>query len=160
AETAFRMVKDGFMKSWSVGFNPRKWVPREDISDEEKMMLWDPVEYIDQELMEYSLVPVPSNSNALNKARDAGIDIDPMVEWIAQQKELVDFCTEHGIQIPGVNDGIEVRSADRWEFGFKGKAPFLTPKEVETSEIASPKLVSVDQVRAVAAADKLPETAE
>jgi hypothetical protein len=68
AETAFKLVRDGFLKAWSVGFIPLKSVPRTDLTTAEKLKFTDPVVHVSQELMEYSLVPVPSNPNALSNA--------------------------------------------------------------------------------------------
>jgi HK97 family phage prohead protease len=68
AEKAYRLVKDGFLRAWSVGFLAKEKHPREDLTDREKSQLSDPYVYTRQELMEYSLVPVPSNPNALMNA--------------------------------------------------------------------------------------------
>ena len=111
AETAFLMATaepKPFIRGWSVGFRGIESESREDLSEEEKWKLWDPVIYTKSELFEYSLVPIPSNPNALSKARDAGLDINPMIEWIAQQEQLVRFYTRMGLKIPGVNDKIEI----------------------------------------------------
>jgi HK97 family phage prohead protease len=65
AETAYALTRDGFIRAWSVGFMPKERKPRTDISDREKEQLSDPYVYTKQELMEYSLVPIPSNPEAL-----------------------------------------------------------------------------------------------
>jgi hypothetical protein len=52
---------------------PKEWHPRTDISDKEKAKLADPVVHTRQELMEYSLVPVPSNPSALLGLRGRGV---------------------------------------------------------------------------------------
>lgn len=59
ADRVFRMVRGGFLNAVSVGFSPRKWAWAED----EGRRLG--IDFIEQELFEYSIVTVPANANAL-----------------------------------------------------------------------------------------------
>lgn len=75
AETVYQLVKGGFLKATSVGFRPSKYV----INDERQGL-----DFKEQELMEYSIVPVPANPEALidlRAAKAAGIDVGPVVAW-------------------------------------------------------------------------------
>lgn len=76
--TIWEMVKGGFLNAVSVGFDPLEWT-------------WDEkrngYNFIRQELLEFSMVPIPANTDALAIARSAqklkGVDFNlaPMVEW-------------------------------------------------------------------------------
>jgi len=67
-----QMLKGGFLNATSVGFQPKEWV----FNEERKG-----VDFSKQELLEYSIVPVPSNPEALIEARSAGINTGPYLEW-------------------------------------------------------------------------------
>lgn len=72
ADTVYRMVKAGFLNATSVGFAPDDYELDEDRRG---------VNFKKQDLLEYSIVPVPSNPEALIEARDAGIETAPLKEW-------------------------------------------------------------------------------
>ena len=76
-----KMYRQKFLSAVSVGFNPSKFVFVED--SERKFG----IDFLEQELLEYSAVPVPSNPEALIQARSKGIDIAPMKEYL---EELLD----------------------------------------------------------------------
>lgn len=69
----YQMYKNGFMKATSVGFTPITW----EYSDERK----GGVNFLEQELLEWSCVPVPANPEALIAAGEKGIDIEPLKDW-------------------------------------------------------------------------------
>ena len=68
----YQMVKGGFLRATSVGFKPLEYV----FNDEHKGY-----DFSKQEMMEHSIVPVPSNPEALVAASAKGIDLTPMREW-------------------------------------------------------------------------------
>lgn len=74
AETVRRLVDFGALKATSVGFLP----------DFEKAA-WNEqrggYDFKGQELLEFSIVPVPANPDALMDAKDAGIDLAPLKSW-------------------------------------------------------------------------------
>lgn len=75
AETVFQMVKGGFLKATSVGFRPQKYAVNEQRQG---------LDFSQQELMEYSIVPVPSNPEALidmRAAKAAGVNVEPLRAW-------------------------------------------------------------------------------
>jgi phage head maturation protease len=88
AETAFKLVKDGFLKAWSVGFVGKEKHLRQDLTTQEKAELYDPHVYTKAELMEYSLVPVPSNPNALSESRRR--DFDRLMTMAEQNSHVPD----------------------------------------------------------------------
>ena len=72
--TVHRLVMGGYLNAVSVGFNPIEWKYREDGKDRG-------IDFLKQELMEFSVVPVPSNRGALVSAKSAGIDLAPLYDW-------------------------------------------------------------------------------
>src|SRR5260221_462575 len=78
AETVFQMVKARFLNAGSTGFRALDGRPT---TDRNRPGGYDITR---QELMEYSIVPVPALPSALALARGAGIDTAPMVRWAEQ----------------------------------------------------------------------------
>jgi HK97 family phage prohead protease len=74
-DTVYEMYKQGFLSAVSVGFAPTKWAWTE---DKERRL---GIDFMEQELLEYSCVPVPANGEALIEARSAGVDLAPIKEW-------------------------------------------------------------------------------
>lgn len=70
-----RMVRLGYLNAGSVGFKPLSW----DFSKDRERA--GGIDYKRQELLEFSICPVPANQNALAQARSAGIDTTPFYEW-------------------------------------------------------------------------------
>ena len=73
AEAVYQMVKGGFLKTVSVGFQPIEWQRSTDKNRP------GGVDFQKQELLEISIVPIPANANALGQAKAAGIDIAGLV---------------------------------------------------------------------------------
>lgn len=72
ADTVFDMLKGGFLSATSVGFRPKNAVPNTDRQG---------IDFLEQELLEFSIVPVPANPEALIMARSKGINVEPLCEW-------------------------------------------------------------------------------
>ncbi len=70
AEAVYQMVKGGFLKTVSVGFQPLEWELAKDKSRPQG------VNFKKQELLEISIVPIPANANALVQAKADGIAIE------------------------------------------------------------------------------------
>lgn len=89
ADTVYRMLLGGFLRAASVGMNPLLW----SFNEEERGY-----DFQEQELLEYSIVPVPANPEALVGAKAAGIDLAPMK---AYAEELLDtWHGETGLWLP------------------------------------------------------------
>jgi HK97 family phage prohead protease len=75
AETIFRLVKAGFVNAVSVGFTAieYKFVDNKDRPFG--------IDFLKQELLEISIVPLPANANALIEARRMGINVRLIGEW-------------------------------------------------------------------------------
>ncbi len=75
ADTVFQLYLGGFLNAVSVGFKPKEYTFAE---DEERPY---GMNFLKQELLEYSCVPIPSNPEALIQARSKGIDTSPLYTW-------------------------------------------------------------------------------
>lgn len=94
------MYADGWMNTFSVGFQPLKWVENE----------LGGRDYLEQELLEVAAVVVPANPGALVVARSKGLDLSPVV------LELTDDPGEAYLEIdgplPSTGAGPEVYDVD------------------------------------------------
>jgi len=86
----YQFYREGYLRATSVGFNPTKW----SFSEDRK---WG-VDFIEQELLEYSCVPVPANPEALVEAAAKGIDTAPLKEWA--ERVLDEWYQDSGIWLP------------------------------------------------------------
>jgi HK97 family phage prohead protease len=84
AEAVYQMVKGGFLKTVSVGFQPIEWELAKDKSRPQG------VNFKKQELMEISIVPIPANPNALIQAKAAGIAIERLGLQVEQPDDAID----------------------------------------------------------------------
>mgnify|MGYP001022744564 CR=1 FL=1 len=122
----------GFLNAASVGFRPLKWQERKPSADENFPSWYAPRIYTEWELLEWSIVPVPANQDALRLAAKAMADglkpkagsADPWAEAVldtltrpdlapdAQQKLLADI--EHWREkLAGVGKAMPELEADR-----------------------------------------------
>jgi HK97 family phage prohead protease len=74
-EGILQLYKGGFLSATSVGFNPLKYA----FTDDPKRRFG--IDFLEQELLEFSCVTVPANAEALIEGRAAGIDVTPMLDW-------------------------------------------------------------------------------
>jgi HK97 family phage prohead protease len=81
ADTVQRLVDTGYLKTQSVGFVPKTW---EDGNGKEGSANRT---YTKQELLEISIVPVPSNPNALRNAVKEGVITQKQLEGITKVEE-------------------------------------------------------------------------
>jgi len=85
-----RLVHGGFLKATSVGFLPRAWERSE---DEDREGPFGPgFDFKSQELLEFSIVPVPANPEALIEAKAKGYATDEVVRWA--EKTLDEWTDE------------------------------------------------------------------
>lgn len=74
-DTVFDMYKGGFLSATSVGFIPLKYA----FTDDPTRRFG--IDFLEQELLEFSCVPVPANAEALIEGKAAGIDIAPILDF-------------------------------------------------------------------------------
>lgn len=69
--TVYTLWKDGFLNAASIGFMPKEFEPMmKDTESGQSFSGWD---FKQWELLEYSIVPVPANSEALRMALQKGV---------------------------------------------------------------------------------------
>lgn len=88
ANTVLRLVDGGFLRATSVGFRPEKYSINEDRRG---------LDFTEQELLEFSIVPVPANPEALIVAREFKSDLDQLHAWA---KGLLAVKAEDEIETP------------------------------------------------------------
>jgi hypothetical protein len=77
AEDVFRLYEQGVLRGWSIGFVPRRAVPRPGRLRGHRVEEWD--------LREYAAVPIPENPGALTVALQKGLVRDGTLrDWLAQ----------------------------------------------------------------------------
>lgn len=86
ADTVRGLVDAEILRATSVGFIPIKWT-----FDEER----NGVDFLEQELYEFSIVPIPSNTEALRDA--TGVELAPLVEWA---ESTLDTVKGAGLWVP------------------------------------------------------------
>lgn len=91
SDTIFRMLKAKFLRATSVGFIPKEWEFIKEKDDEGHEFITG-FKFTKQELLEFSVVPVPANPDALMGARSAGIDLRPLEAWY---EEALDKWVEY-----------------------------------------------------------------
>ena len=90
-DVVFELYRRRFMRATSVGFLPKKWNWSEDRKNG--------IDFEAQELLEYSMVPVPANPDALMEARSAGIDVSPLKKWAESTMALLKTGGEPQIDV-------------------------------------------------------------
>lgn len=80
AGTIAALVEMGALRATSVGFRTLEWTYDETRGG---------INFLKQELLEYSIVPVPANPHCLIEARGAGVDVEPLREWAARTLEAL-----------------------------------------------------------------------
>lgn len=76
SDTVFDLSRLGFLRSWSVGFDPVTFTVRDNGG----------TAFEEQRLLEYSSVPVPANPEAVNLAVSKGIMTDKMLDIFGWNK--------------------------------------------------------------------------
>jgi HK97 family phage prohead protease len=79
AETIYNLVTEGFIKAGSVGFIPIEWK----FADDKSRPMG--IDFKRQELLEFSVVPVPANANALIEARSYRGSREPTLAELGAQ---------------------------------------------------------------------------
>lgn len=83
ADTIFRIVSAGGLKATSIGFMPIDWERLE--GDEDKVFAG--VDFKKVDLLEFSIVPVPANPEAVARAFSDGAAMDPYKEWLEDMQD-------------------------------------------------------------------------
>ena len=87
ADIVERLVKEGFLNTESVGFIPKEWKDGNGGKGPRRT-------YTKQELLEISIVPVPSNPDALREAVEKGVITEEQLEVVTKSEEAEDVVEE------------------------------------------------------------------
>ncbi len=87
-ETVMLMLRGGFLNATSVGFIPMKSMWNDERGG---------FDFAEQELLEFSIVPVPANPEALIDAKAAGIDVSGFRGWA---ERILDGVVGAGLWVP------------------------------------------------------------
>jgi len=91
ADTIYNLYKGGYLSATSVGFIGIKSKTRDDEAVLELPDWQRGRMYMEQELLELSAVAVPSNPNALQQARSAGINTDIVEKSMSNTKSAIPY---------------------------------------------------------------------
>ena len=95
AETVFQLLLHRYLHAASVGFRPLRYEFNE---ERPGRGFGPPIDFLEHELLEWSVVPVPCNAEALVEARSVGIDLAPLKAWAEQM--LDEWHGEPGLWLP------------------------------------------------------------
>ncbi len=133
----FNLAANGFMPATSVGFNPLEY----SFANDRKFG----VNYLKQELLEWSNVPVPCNPEALIDARGKGIDLSPLKAW-----------AENALDLATKADGLDAEHRERLEQLRQIADPSDPPALIQVSRT----LLAAFRDRAAAETKVVPPTVE
>lgn len=135
-----RLFKHRFMNATSVGFRSLK----AEINDEREGPF--PIDFMQQELLEFSAVPIPANPEALVEARGIGIDTAPLAKWAEQILDGErDFVIVHRSTVENVwKNATGARPALVDLFGAKLAVTSAEPAPAEVDAITSLEPKSAD----------------
>jgi len=89
AETVRQYVKAKVLRACSVGFDPMKWMYNEERRG---------YDFVEHELLEWSIVPVPANAECIQLAKSLNLDFGPIKEWAI--RVLDEWSEEKSVFVP------------------------------------------------------------
>jgi HK97 family phage prohead protease len=102
ADVVRRLWQAGFLNATSIGFIPLKSRPVDGEKDED--FWWTPQEYLSWELLEFSIVPVPANQEALRLAVKTLKSITKADGLYMQMPPNTEYARRPDIQVSSGND--------------------------------------------------------
>lgn len=84
-DLVWRMVQAKELRASSVGFRPTKFNFVGETDDEERR---GGIDFLKQELLEWSVVPVPANPRAIVQLHGIGVDTAPLREWVERTLDM------------------------------------------------------------------------
>jgi HK97 family phage prohead protease len=125
-DMVYRMLRGRYLRTASVGFRPLKLAPAE---EEERRQRYG-LDFDKQELLEWSVVPVPANSEALMRAHADGINTRPLKAWAERVLDLREPLP--GLGLNDVESAWKaVKGADRLIVWVENEEPESAPPKVE-----------------------------
>ena len=136
--TVWKLVKGGYLNAVSVGFIPLKWA-----YNDNRRGPWGPaVDFLEQELLEYSVVPIPANPEALIEARSAGVNLTPVKRWA---EEFLSAHEGSGLWIPvdNIKRAYDIISSDKKSFTVP-ELPETQGEDMSKSKASNPATTSLE----------------
>ncbi len=117
SDTIYQLILNNVIRSTSVGFRPKTWQ-----ETTERVGNWGmpALDFKTQELLEYSVVSVPANPEALVEAKSRGVNMGPYLQWA---EKTLDVMAESGLLVPR-ND------IERAYFAIKGSTSAAVPDAI------------------------------
>jgi HK97 family phage prohead protease len=142
AEQVYQMLKQGFLKGASVGFRPVTFAYNDERGG---------VDFAQQELLEFSVVPIPANAQALMAAGVSSADVSELTKWATKilssvkqpvSDQLDDFLDVIRRQMNDIK--VAVRETVKLVDEFQNTFQYTTPREIapEIAKGISPRNVS------------------
>lgn len=145
AHSCREMIAFGALSMGSVGFLPEKWTFDEEIKG---------YRFLEQHLLEFSVCAVPSNPDAVRRAKSAGVNVAPLRSWAEQALDMLDAERKAD---PLQEIWKATKSPRVWVEGKGGVlVPFERPKNSEAG--ADPVSEPAAEPAAEAVADAPPAT--
>ena len=116
SDTIYQLIQNNVIRSTSVGFKPTKWV------ESDRSATYGPgLDFKAQTLLEFSLVSVPANPEALIEAKSLGIDMGPYLGWL---EETLDTVVKSGLLVPR-------NAVEKAYFATKGAPSVAVPAAID-----------------------------
>ena len=117
-----------------MGFKPKKWVYNEERRG---------VDFAEQELLEFSIVPVPANAECLVEARAAGIDVEPLRAWA--EKTLAALSGEREVKIGNLGSVVIPVEVDFRVGGSEAANPVVVASPLPTVGASTPVMADATE---------------
>jgi len=133
ADIVERLVNTGYLKTESVGFIPRKWEDGEGGDKAPRRT------YTKQELLEISIVPVPSNPNALMNAVTDGIITTKQFESITNKNLIDDIINAPIVDLTEGNVTKPEETDEYYRIPVPGEEGKHTDHKIRTMDVSKDK---------------------
>jgi uncharacterized protein len=130
ADMIYELNKGGFMNAWSIGFIPKKWSERgQNWSDGREFQEW--------ELLEFSAVLVPDNTEALTLLRSKGFNPDEILkeQEEAEKEEEKPQEGEESENKPAEEEPVETKQEEIVNQEEEKSVTEITIKIADTEEV-------------------------
>jgi HK97 family phage prohead protease len=124
SDTIYQLIKHNVLRCTSVGFKPTAWV-----ESERKDGFMPGLDFQAQELLEFSVVSVSANPEAILEAKSFGVDVGPYLNWA---EKTLDTLHASGLLIPRT-------ALEKTYFAGKGVTTVTVPADVKGGRVLSTK---------------------
>jgi HK97 family phage prohead protease len=119
SDTIYQLIQANVLRCTSVGFKPTTWV-----ESDRKDGFMPGLDFQTQTLLEFSVVSVPANPEAIIEAKSLGVELGPYLEWA---EKTLDTLHESGLLIPR-------NALEKTYFAGKGTVSVSVPVELPVTD--------------------------